>query len=134
MVVVVLVTRLVVQPSIGVIINTLPGNSFQGFLIVKGGELSEESRHPAMGFCIQRVDTRSHLSEFTKKLHQEYNIREQTTPKIVGGHTFKGIHVMHTATYQYLSQHFGWSKKPQILHALLFKSELYEEEIELNFF
>ena len=109
--------------------NTEPGNAFQGFLIVKGGALSEESRHPSMGFCIQRVATEEHLSDFTKTLHKENNINDNSMPKIVGGHNFKGIHVMHTATYQFLSQHFGWSKRPEILHALLFKSELYEAEI-----
>ena len=112
--------------------NTEPGNAFQGFLIVKGGALSEESRHPSMGYCIQRVATGEHLSDFTKALHQENNIRGSSTPKIAGGHNFKGIHVIHTATYQYLSQRFGWSKRPEILHALLFKSELYEAEIVTN--
>lgn len=111
--------------------NTLPGNTFQGFLVVKGGTLSEESQHPSMGFAIQRVDTGGSLSDFTKSVHKENNIREYDSPKIVGGHNFQGIHVMHTATYQYLTQHFGWSDtdRPQILHALLFKSELYEAEI-----
>ena len=109
--------------------NTLSGNNIQGFLIAKGGTLSEESQHPSMGFCIQRVDTEGNLSDFTKDLHKEYNIPKYTTPKIVGAHNFQGIHVIHTATYQFLSQHFGWSKKPEILHALLFKSELYEADI-----
>ena len=109
--------------------NIKPGNAFQGFLVVKGGSLSKESRHPSMGFCIQRVNTAGHLSDFTMKVHKENNIPEYSTAKIVGGHNFQGIHVMHTATYQYLSQHFGWSVKPKILHALLFKSELYEAEI-----
>ena len=111
--------------------NTLPGNAFQGFLVVKGGTLSEESQHPSMGFCIQRVDTGGVLSDFTKFVHKKHNIREYSSPKIVGGHNFQGIHVMHTATYQYLTQHFGWidTDKPEILHVLLFKSELYEADI-----
>ena len=108
--------------------NTLSGNNVQGFLVVKGGAVSKESRHPSMGFCIQRVDTRGHLSDFTKDLHKKHNIREYSTPKIVGAHNFQGIHVMHTATYQFITQRFGWDEEPEFLHALLFKSELYEAE------
>ena len=109
--------------------NTLPGNCFQGFLVVRGGTLAKDSQHASMGFCIQRVDVRNFLSEFTKGLHKEYNIREGATPKIVGCHNYYGIHVMHTSTFIFLSKNFGWDKKPEILHALLFKSELYERDI-----
>ena len=108
--------------------NVLSGNNVQGFLIVKGGALSEESRHPSMGYCVQRANTRDHLSSFTKNIHKKHNIREYSSQKIVGAHNFQGVHVLHTATYQFLSQHFGWSQRPEILHALLFKSELYEAE------
>ena len=109
--------------------NSLPGNTFQGFLVVRGGALSEESRHPSMGFCIQRLDPGEYLSDFTRAVHKENNIPTHSTPRIVGGHSYKGIHVLHTATYQYLSHHFGWSKKPEILHAVIFKSEVYEADI-----
>lgn len=101
--------------------------SFQGFLVCEGGTLCEESRAPSIGFCIQKTQTAHMLSRFTENLLRHYNI---TTPadgkKIVGGHSYNSVHVIHTAVYQWLTLTFGWQHKPLILHALLWKSKIYE--------
>ena len=110
-------------------LNLQQGNTIQGFLVVKGGTLAKDTHHPGMGFCVQRADVRNYVSEFTKNIHKQFNVKEGAAKKIVGAHNYKGVHVMHTSTYQFLTKHFGWDEEPEFRHLFLYKSELYQNEI-----
>ena len=103
---------------------------FQGFLVCEGGTLSEGSRAPSMGFCIQKTQASGMLSRYTENLLRKYNIPELVDgKKIVGAHSFNSVHVIHTTLYKWLTLTFGWEHRPLILHALLWKSRVYEGPI-----
>ena len=100
---------------------------FQGFLVCEGGILSEKSRSPLMGFCVQKADVSEHMSPYTQGVLQTFGIGDSSKEKkVVGAHSYTKIHVLHTSMYHWLTSNFGWSRKPLILHALLWKSAHFE--------
>ena len=105
-------------------------DSFQGFLVCEGGTLCKKARAPLMGFCIQKGPIKDMLSPYTNELLKKYGIAEPSNneKKVIGAHSFRGVHVIHTSMFKFLTETFEWEHKPVILHALLWKSKFFEKK------
>ena len=71
-------------------LNVFSTNSIQGLLVVEGGVLKEDSRHPGMGACIQRTNILDAISQYTKDLMREHKLDlPKSCVKICGAHSYQ---------------------------------------------
>jgi hypothetical protein len=100
-----------------------------GLIVVKDLEIKKDNQNPCFGFIIQKAQYETkHLSDYTQKCLSRFS----TGQKVVSLHKSSSFMVLSTDYFLWLHNTFGFEKKPDIYHALLFQQAHYLRQ-HINF-
>ena len=93
-----------------------------GFLVIKNLELKKTAQNPLFGFLVQKVEYgHEQLSPYSQS-----QIKKLATGKrVISMHASKSFIVISTEYFCWLKNTFGFQSTPNILHALIFKTDHY---------
>ena len=100
-----------------------------GLIVVKDLEIKKDNQNPCFGFIIQKAQYETkRLSDYTQKRLSRFS----TGQKVVSLHKSSSFMVLSTDYFLWLHNTFGFEKKPDIYHALLFQQAHYLRQ-HINF-